>query len=59
MRYALDVAQLDAGLVVVRLAVLRRGGLVAARRGVRHVLEAERGAFQAWALRPGSQVTVC
>jgi uncharacterized membrane protein (UPF0127 family) len=58
MRYALDVAQLDADLVVVRTAVLRRRGLVAARRGVRHVLEAERGAFEAWALRAGSRLTV-
>ena len=58
MRYALDVAQLDAGLVVVRTAVLRRGGLLAARRGVGHVLEAERGAFEAWGLRAGSRIVV-
>ena len=58
MRYALDVAQLDAELVVVRTAVLRRGGLLAARRGVRHVLEAERGAFETWGLRVGSRVGV-
>jgi uncharacterized membrane protein (UPF0127 family) len=58
MRYALDVAQLDSGLVVVRTAVLRRGGLVGARRGVRHVLEAERGAFAAWRLQAGSRVSV-
>ena len=58
MRYTLDVAQLDAGLVVVRTAVLRRGGLLASRPGVRHVLEAERGAFDAWGLRTGSRVAV-
>jgi hypothetical protein len=58
MTYPLDVAQLDAGLVVVRTVVLRRGGLVAARRGVRHVLEAEHGAFEAWGLCAGSHVSV-
>lgn len=58
MRYALDVAQLDTGFVVVRTAVLRRGGLVGARRGVRHVLEAERGAFETWGLRVGSRIGV-
>ena len=58
MRYDLDVAQLDAEFVVVRAVRLRRGGLVAPRRGVRHVLEAQRGAFEAWGLAAGSQVAV-
>jgi uncharacterized membrane protein (UPF0127 family) len=58
MRYDLDVAQLDAGFVVVRVVRLRRGGLVAPRRGVRHVLEAQRGAFEAWGLAAGSHVSV-
>jgi uncharacterized membrane protein (UPF0127 family) len=58
MRYDLDVAQLDADLVVVRTVTLRRGGVIAPVRGVRHVLEAQHGAFEAWSLRPGSRVTV-
>jgi uncharacterized membrane protein (UPF0127 family) len=62
MRYALDVAQLSgelgAGLAVVRVVVLRRGGMVAPRRGVRHVLEAPRGAFASWELVAGSRVAV-
>lgn len=58
MRYALDVAQLDGSFVVVRTSRLRRGGLVRARRGVRHVLEAPAGAFADWGLRTGSRVSV-
>ena|SRR5690349_10088468 len=58
MRYDLDVAQLDASFTVLRVVVLRRGGLVGARRGVRHVVEAERGAFAAWSLGAGMQLSV-
>ena len=58
MRYDLDVAQLDAEFVVVRAVRLRRGGLVGPRRGVRHVLEAQRGAFEAWGLVAGSHASV-
>ena len=58
MRYPLDVAQLDARLVVVRTARLRRWGLTGSRRGVRHVLEAPAGAFGAWGVRTGSRVAV-
>jgi hypothetical protein len=58
MRYTLDVAQLDAALVAVRVHTLRRGGLVVPRRGIHHVLEAESGAFSAWLLHPGSQVAI-
>ena len=58
MRYDLDVAQLDAELVVVRAVRLRRGGLVAPRRGVRHVLEAPHGSFRTWGLAAGSRVSV-
>jgi hypothetical protein len=58
MRYTLDVAQLDASLVVVRVCVLRRGGLVGARRGIRHALEAERGAFASWGLDVGAALSM-
>jgi hypothetical protein len=69
MRYALDVAQLagelalpspspGSGLTVVRVTVLSRGGLVGPMPGVRHVLEAPRGTFTAWELRPGSQIEI-
>ncbi len=58
MTFSLDVAQLDADLVVIRTARLHPFGLVLPRRGVRHVLEAESGAFARWRLHRGSRVGV-
>lgn len=58
MTYALDVAQLDADLRVLRVAALPPFGVVGPRRGVRHVLEAERGAFARWGLGPGSRLGI-
>jgi hypothetical protein len=65
MTYPLDVAQLSGSLErsggslrVERLAVLRPWGFVAARRGVRYVLEAPRHAFGAWGLAAGSGVRI-
>jgi uncharacterized membrane protein (UPF0127 family) len=58
MSYSLDVAQLDADLTVRHTTTLLPFGLVAPRRGVRHVLEAERGAFARWGLRIGSRLSV-
>ena len=54
MVFVLDVAQLDDELRVIRTCRLRPFGLVAPRRGARHVLEAQAGAFASWGLRPGS-----
>lgn len=58
MAYTLDVAQLDAELQVLHVARLRPFGLTPPRRGVKHVLEAEAGAFQRWGLQPGSRLTL-
>ena len=58
MVYTLDVAQLDADLQVVHVTRLRPFGITMPRRGVRHVLEAERGAFARWGLRPGSRIAL-
>ena len=58
MVYRLDVALLDAELTVRRTGVLRPFGLVPPRRGVRHVLEAQRGAFARWGLEPGSRLAI-
>jgi uncharacterized membrane protein (UPF0127 family) len=58
MTYGLDVALLDADLVVLHTLRLRPFGLTRARRGVRHVLEAEAGAFARWGLHPGSRIEV-
>lgn len=56
MTRALDVAQLDAAGLVVAVHVLRPFGLVGPRKGVVDVLEAPRGSFERWGVRPGSRV---
>jgi uncharacterized protein len=56
MLYALDVALLDADLGVLHTLTLRPFGATRPRRGVKHVLEAERGAFAGWNLRVGSRL---
>ncbi len=54
MTRALDVALLDRDGVVVATTVLHPFGATRPRRGVVDVLEAPRGSFSRWGLRPGS-----
>jgi uncharacterized membrane protein (UPF0127 family) len=56
MRFPLDVAFLDADLVVVATTRLRPWGLALPRRGCAHVLEAQAGAFERWRLVPGDKI---
>jgi uncharacterized membrane protein (UPF0127 family) len=58
MRFPIDVAYLDGGLVVVKVARMGRHriGMPVAR--CRAVLEAEAGAFGHWNLQPGDQLDV-
>jgi uncharacterized membrane protein (UPF0127 family) len=58
MRFALDVAFLDKEMVVVATVRLRPWSLAPPRRGGRHVLEAQAGAFERWRLLPGDRVEV-
>jgi uncharacterized membrane protein (UPF0127 family) len=58
MLYRLDVALLDADLLVLHTLSLRPFGLTRPRFGVKHVLEAAFGAFTAWDLHPGSQLSL-
>jgi uncharacterized membrane protein (UPF0127 family) len=62
MLFTLDVALLtgDPGgeLTVLRTTVLRPFGMTLPRRGVQHVLEAQRGAFAAWGVAPGVRLQV-
>ncbi len=58
MRFALDVAFLDKEMVVVGTTQLRTWGLAPPRRGSRHVLEAQAGAFERWRLLPGDHIEV-
>lgn len=56
MLYPLDVALINAEFQVLHTLVLHPFGATRPRRGVKHVLEAERGAFADWDLRVGSQL---
>ena len=56
MLYALDIALLDVEFQVLHTLVLHPFGATRPRRGVKHVLEARRGAFADWDLHVGSQL---
>lgn len=56
MRFALDVAFLDAELVVASVTRLRPWSMALPRRGCAHVLEARAGAFERWRLVPGDKI---
>lgn len=58
MRFDLDVAYCDAGLVVVDVATMRRWRVGRPRLGARSVIEAEAGSFDRWRLRPGDRLEV-
>jgi uncharacterized membrane protein (UPF0127 family) len=56
MRFALDVAFLDADMLVVDALRIPPWRLTRPRWRCRWVLEAEAGAFERWRLRPGDQL---
>lgn len=58
MRFAIDVAYLDANHRVLAVETLRPNRLGRRARGTRHVLEAEAGRFELWGLRPGLDLVV-
>ncbi|MFE0422198.1 DUF192 domain-containing protein [Streptomyces sp. NPDC058953] len=58
MRFAIDVAYLDAELRVVDLHTLRPHRLALPRLRARHALEAEAGAMGRWGVRPGVRLLV-
>lgn len=58
MRFDLDVAFCDAGMVVLDTVTMRRWRLGLPRWQARCVLEAEAGAFDRWRLRPGDRLEV-
>ncbi len=57
-RRAVDVAYLDADLVVVATSRLAPNRLGLPHRGVCSILEAEAGAFERWRLRPGDRLEI-
>ena len=58
MRFALDVAYLDAAGTVLATRRMRRHRVGAPRWKARSVLEAEAGTFDRWALQPGDVVEI-
>src|SRR4051812_16078368 len=58
MRFAIDVAYLDADLVVVDLRTMSTGRIGMPRLKARAVVEAEAGAFGGWNLQVGQQLEI-
>jgi hypothetical protein len=58
LRHAIDVAYLDASLVVVKTTTLAPFRIALPARGARAVLEAEAGAFERWRLCAGDHLDV-
>lgn len=58
VRFPLDIAYLDHELTIVAMAKIRPWSVALPRRGCRHVLEAQAGAFERWRLLPGDQIEI-
>jgi uncharacterized membrane protein (UPF0127 family) len=58
MRFAIDVAFLDRENVVRHVLTMKPWRVSGKHNGIKHVLEAHAGAFNAWNLQPGSSIVV-
>ena len=58
LRFAIDVAQLDAALTVLRITTMERNRIGRHVRGARAVLEAEAGSFGRWGITVGDELAV-
>jgi uncharacterized membrane protein (UPF0127 family) len=58
MRFPIDVAFLNGEMRVMKVVSLRPWRLTLPVRRARAVLEAERGAFGSWELRPGDELEI-
>jgi hypothetical protein len=58
LRFKVDVAFLDADLVVLDTVTLRRYSLALPRLRTRSVLEAQAGAFERWDLKAGDRLEI-
>jgi uncharacterized membrane protein (UPF0127 family) len=58
MRFPIDVAFLDADLVVLATVTMRRRRVGLPRLKAHAVLEAEAGAFASWSLQVGDQLEI-
>ena len=58
MQFPIDVAFCDKDLVVLRTVCLRPGRITRPSLKGRSVIEAEKGAFDRWRLRPGDKLEI-
>lgn len=58
MRFAIDVAHLDAEMRVLSVVTMRPGRIGRFPRRARHVLEAEAGSLQQFGISPGVRLEV-
>ncbi len=58
MQFTIDVAVCDKDLVVLRTLCLRPGRVTRPSLRGRCVIEAEKGAFERWKLRPGDRLEI-
>ncbi|MDW3217701.1 MAG: DUF192 domain-containing protein [Acidimicrobiales bacterium] len=58
MRFAIDVAHLDADMVVISLVTMVPWRVGRWRRHAHQVIEADAGAMQRWGIAPGVRVEV-
>lgn len=58
MRFAIDVAFVDAEMVVLRTCTMRPWRMTRPVRRARAVIEAEAGAFERWHLKPGDTLSL-
>ena len=58
MRFAIDVAHVDADMVVISVVTMPPGRIGCWRRKARHVIEAEAGSLRRWGVEPGVTIDV-
>lgn len=58
MRFAIDVAHVDADMVVLSVVTMRPGRVGRWHRRSRHVVEAEAGSLRRWGIEPGVTIDV-
>ena len=58
MRFAIDVAHVDADMVVLSVVTMRPGRIGRWHRRSRHVVEAEAGSLRRWGIEPGVSIDV-
>lgn len=58
MRFAIDVAHVDADMVVLAVVTMAPWRVGRWRRRARHVIEAEAGALRRWGIEPGVTIDV-